>query len=131
MEQNIPIVCSLEEQSRIDNLPCETPAPINCEKERKSYSIENCHSLNRRLDLCDRIFESLLIDLKLLIVKHERFLTQKDFISDLEILLRNFKQFAKDGDIRQVIEKAEIVMLNSLTEDLCKPFDTDEETCHC
>jgi len=71
-------------------------------------------------------------DLKMLIVQYDRHLTQNSFIDDLEILLNNFKLFSKSGDIRQVIERAEVVMLDSISKELIEesPFDEDIN-CHC
>ena len=87
----------------------------------------------RRLDMCDRIFESIVTDLKVLVdnFNHEK-MDQNEFLACLRKTFNDLVLFAPDGEVRRLIARATNVIIDGVTKDM-NVIDTedDEITCHC
>ncbi|MBN1974433.1 MAG: hypothetical protein JW787_12400 [Sedimentisphaerales bacterium] len=119
-------------------------------------SLESEIYKQRRLDMCDRIFESIVYDLKLLIKQFDReSLNAETFLKELERIISHLKLFSSKGEVRTLIARASTVILDQVTNEIneenekCNghpahedigPFekvstsennDDDEITCHC
>ena len=90
----------------------------------------------RRLDMCDRIFESIVTDLKVLVDNfHHENMDQNEFLACLRKTFNDLILFAPDGEVRKLIARATNVIIDGVTKDM-NVIDTEDEddediTCHC
>lgn len=116
------------QQNRKTNGPefeiCEAGLPPKIETEKYQ---------KRRLDMCDRIFESIVTDLKILVdnFNHEQ-MDQNEFLFLLRKTTNDLILFAPNGEVRKLIARATNVIIDGVTKDMNFSVDDDEEiTCHC
>jgi hypothetical protein len=92
----------------------------------------------RRLDMCDRLFESVVIDLKIAIENFEKkVIVQDALVCELDRICRYLKMFSSHGEVRTLIAKTTTIILDDVARELCNEInspdniDDDETTCHC
>lgn len=103
---------------------------INSSKSVPSHLIEVEKYRQRRLDMCDRLFESIVIDLKLLISGFENNdITQETFTREILRLSRQILMFSPKGEVRTLIARATSVIIDGVTKDMNQHIDENlEET---
>ena len=97
---------------------CELVNETRTEKPDPS-KISKLHNLNTGRDICDRLFESYIIDLRIAIKQYyNNCFDDLSFVDRLEQIIDNLKSLAPSGDIRKVLERANLVMLEKITSDI-------------
>ena len=85
-----------------------------------SLSINSIKFLRANRDMCDRLFESVVNDLKKLVSLFDSYekLDRKLFLDELRKIYNSLKSLSENGEIRKMLERANIVMLDKLAKDL-------------
>ena len=98
----------------------EDPVDLRNETNPESLQISAFKFLRANRDMCDRLFESVVIDLKKLVSLYETYekLDRNLFLEELKKIYNSLKSLSEKGEIRTMLDKANLVMLDNLAKDL-------------
>ena len=69
--------------------------------------------------MCERFFETLLTDLKNTITEFSNgYIDPSSFADEVQFIGESMKSLCEDGEIRNILDRAQLVMLQKLTEDI-------------
>ena len=98
--------------------PVNSSCDVNMSKNEK-LSLEAISCMKSNRDLCDRLFESLIIDLRILIKQYyNNCLDDRSLVDEIENIQKAMKALCVNGDIRKILERANLIMLSKLTENI-------------
>jgi hypothetical protein len=93
----------------------------NCiEGKDNTLEINAIKFMRANRDMCDRLFESVVTDLKKLVNLYESYekLDRNLFLDELGKIFKSLRALGDNGEIRTMLERANLVMLNKIAEDI-------------
>ena len=90
------------------------------EEKKDIYKNYNAMSyLNKGRDLCERLCDSIIVDLDNILkqIKSNQ-MDYKSFTNELGIIHKSLLALIDGGEIKNTIERANLIMLNKIAEDL-------------
>lgn len=96
----------------------EEKVKINGKKSSLSH-------ITQKRDVCERFFETLLTDLKNTITEYSNgYIDSSSFADEVQFLGESMKALCEDGEIRNILDRAQLVMLQKLTADITEKGKT-------
>ena len=108
---------------------CKTNFTSTEEKQHKEKKfMRSLNYITQKRDVCERFFETLLTDLKNCITEYTNgYIDSSSFADEVQFLGESMKDLCEDGEIRMILDRAQLVMLSKLTEDITER-DNKENT---
>ena len=102
---------------------CKNDKAYFTSREKPTKDIEIPYSslkyITQKKNICERFYESLVNDLKLAFNEyHQGHIDPSSFADEVQFIGESMKSLCEDGEIRMILERAQLVILQKLTEDI-------------
>ena len=82
-------------------------------------TLDKLHNLNKGRDICDRLFESYVIDLRIAIRQYyNNALDDLSFVTTIKEIHSQLESLAPGAEVRKVLERANLVILSKISRDI-------------